>query len=433
MDELEQANVFFADDSKKLIFAYFSNSLDSIATFWNILKSNHASAFLSPDLHIHFKRTLENLFTPDIIYDTTRTAIEGYTRSNGNLACFEREERKQKHIHPTLKVMLSTSGTTGSPKFVKLSEENLLQNALSIIDYLPINEKDVAPLNLPIYYSYGLSVLTSNSLAGGTVLCTNDDILSKNFWDVFERYGCTTFAGVPLTYEMLNRIGFTKKQFPSLRYFTQAGGRLNESIKKIFYDYSLDAHILFYVMYGQTEATARISYVDPKRLGEKMSSIGKPIKNGVLSIDPETGELIYEGPNVFGGYAVRPEDLTTFSNDRRLKTGDIGARDSDGYFSITGRLKRFVKLGGVRMNLDEIELLLKNQYTGSTFVCLGLQDRLLLVGTTDPAIDKGTVIAFLRDQMALHASLIQFVHLESIPFTMNKKVDYAAITQQYDH
>ena len=196
----------------------------------------------------------------------------------------------EKQLHADLKVLLSTSGTTGTPKLVKLSEANLRANAQSILAYLPIKQDDVTPLNLSICYSYGLSVLTSNSLAGGTIVCTNKDILSKDFWADFEKLGYTTLAGVPYIYEMLNRIGFLKKNYPQLRYMTQAGGKLSSKLAEVFSTHLKSQNKDFFIMYGQTEATARMSYLHPSYIESKIDSIGKAIPNGTFSIDKETNE-----------------------------------------------------------------------------------------------------------------------------------------------
>ena len=240
---------------------YIDNSIYSIITLWNFFKSPHAFALLSPRLDIEFKIQLEENYKPDYIYDLTRNKINSYHQISltSDISLFYNEFPK-KNIHPEIKLMLSTSGTTGSPKFVKLSEKNVLRNALSIIDYLPINHEDSTPINLPIYYSYGLSILTSNSIAGGNIYCSNKDVLDKRFWSDFEKYKYSSLAGVPYLYEMLNRIGFTKNHYPSLRYLTQAGGKLNISFVEVFLEYAKRNEIKFFVMYGQTEATANVLF-----------------------------------------------------------------------------------------------------------------------------------------------------------------------------
>lgn len=434
MGELLVADLGLNNPSS-LVFLYLDNSLNALIAFWNFMQSGHTLALLSPEMKPGFKENLEHLYAPNYIYDPTRTAVTGFIMRNfvHKLSLFESQTSPCYTIHPQIKLLLSTSGTTGSPKFVKLSEDNVIQNALSIKDYLPICSTDVTPLNLPIYYSYGLSVLTSNSLSGGTVVATNKDIMMKEFWNDFETFGYTSLAGVPFVYEMLYRIGFTKKTYPSLRYLTQAGGRLNEKTVSHFADYSKINIIKFYVMYGQTEATARMSYLEPEFLQYKPGSIGKPIKNGNFTIDPETSELCYQGPNVFGGYASSFTDLETYSSSRLLHTGDLGRIDSDGFFYITGRQKRFVKLFGTRVNLDEVEALLKNKFFGESFVCLGLEDKKMLIGQIAGSIDEKIITDYLVSELKLHPSVFRVENMPLVPLTSNGKPDYTAMYETYKH
>ncbi len=383
-------------ESKKLVFLYLDDSLLSISIYLSFLNSSHTLALLNTVLGADFKEKLENIYKPTLVVDKERTAIEGMSINSvqtklGTYAIFKRGDSDNTRLHQNCKVLLSTSGSTGSPKFVKLSEENLLQNALSIADYLPINKDDVSPINLPIYYSYGLSVLHSNAIAGGTIVCDLGDIIQRAFWSDCEKYGFTSIAGVPFIYEMLDRIGFRKKSHPSLKYMSQAGGNLNLKTKEKFADYCEDNGIDLYIMYGQTEATARISYVPPKMLRDKMSSIGIPIKNGTLQLDPENDELLYAGPNVFGGYANEANDLLEWDPEQHLRTGDLARKDEDGYFFITGRMKRFVKLYGNRINLDELERYLKNTLENTSLATNGIADKILLISYADTDLDEAGV------------------------------------------
>ncbi|MBI4947392.1 MAG: AMP-binding protein [Bacteroidetes bacterium] len=432
IEEFKFHEVFFSSQEKRLVFHYPDNSLDSVETFWALMKSPHAIAMLSPQLNPEFKIQLEELYKPYYIWDPVRSDIPGYSKKTlDSKYIFEINKAENRSIHPELKILLSTSGTTGSPKFVKLSESNLVENALSICDYLPIVSEDCTPLNLPMYYSYGLSLLTTNSINGGKIICSVKDILNREFWNEFEKLKFTSLAGVPYLYEVLNRIGFTKKQYPSLRYLTQAGGKLNTSLVEIFEKYGSENNVKFYVMYGATEATARMSYMPADHLKQKLGSIGMAIKNGKFIIDTETGELIYSGPNVFGGYAVAPDDLVVFEKIGQLHTGDIAQMDSDGFYYITGRLKRFVKLFGQRVNLDEVETRLKTAFGGKTFVCVGINDKYIAVTVNEKAVSKEEVETYIHQNLDIHPNFIMFHYLEKIPLTQNGKVDYTVIIAMY--
>jgi long-chain acyl-CoA synthetase len=418
--------------NKSLVFLYIDNSISSIKQFWSFFKSNHCISLLSPMLADNLKQELESSYQPYFIYDPTRIAIDLYSvKRIDNLNIFE---FKGDHINYTIdsriKLLLSTSGTTGSPKFVKLSEENIILNAYSILDYLPVNENDVSPLNLPLYYSYGLSIFTTNSIRGGKIACSNENLLSKTFWENLNRFGYTSIAGVPFVYEMLDRMGFMKKSYPSLKYLTQAGGKLNDNLLRKFHEYSLINKIQFFVMYGQTEATARMSVLLPKYTEHKIGSIGKAIKNGTFTIDSETNELVYTGPNVFGGYAQSYLDLAIYEDKGALHTGDIARVDEDGFYYITGRLKRFVKLFGNRINLDEIETSLSSKFLINA-KCAGFNDKILFLFIIENTVSDKEIIQYLNKQYKLHPSVIKIKIVDCYPLTVNGKVNYAQLLSEH--
>jgi long-chain acyl-CoA synthetase len=430
LKELSAYN-FSENNKQELIFAYIDNTVESISVFWSFMRGNYSMALLSPSITEHFKNELEQLYKPSIIYDKTRNEILKYEiKSCKGVNYFKSIEDFDIVIHPKIKLLISTSGTTGSPKFVKLSEENLLSNANSICEYLPINASDVTPLNLPVFYSYGLSVLTSNSLRGGKIVCTNDDVLKKDFWTNFQKYGYTNFAGVPFVYEMLDRIGFTKKEYPSLKYFTQAGGKLQDPLVKKYGEYAIQYQIKFYVMYGQTEATARMSYLSPNDTLNKIGSIGKPIPNGSFIIDEETKELCYKGVNIFGGYVQTANDLSSYNQEEVLRTGDIAKVDDDGFYFITGRLKRFTKLFGNRINLDEVESLVAKQFNGNV-KCIGLNDSQLIIFTNENELELDKIAKFISSELKLHFSVIKHKFVDEIPLTANGKINYTELLNSY--
>ncbi|MGB0868784.1 MAG: AMP-binding protein [Flavobacteriales bacterium] len=424
--------------NKQLVFLYCKNQIEDIGLYFSFLKSNFTIALLNRELNIELKQNLEKTYSPNVIFDDSRDGIEAYNRiqiqsdAQKLTSTLFYNSNVQTAIHANVKLLLSTSGTTGSPKFVKLSEENIYQNTLSISSYLPIISEDVTPLNLPIFYSYGLSVLQTNALKGGTIVCNTDDILSRTFWKQWDVYKFTSFAGVPFVYQMLERIGFLKKTYSSLRYFSQAGGNLNVKTKERFLNYGLENDYSFYVMYGQTEATARISYVEPKALQNNLTTIGTPILNGVLEIDKETEELLYKGPNIFGGYAKQASDLENWEDIQTLHTGDLAYKDKQGFFFIKGRMKRFVKLFGNRINLDEIERLIKQKLNGITCASIGFQDKHLIIFLEKPEFDTAEIHQFLTKEIKIHTSTIKYRFIEELPLNANGKMDYNQLTRLYD-
>lgn len=269
-------------------------------------------------------------------------------------------------LHDDLALLLSTSGSTGSKKLVRLSAENLAANATSIAGYLNIDADERPITTLPMNYSYGLSVLNSHLLNGAEILLTEQSVATKEFWNFARDGRATSFAGVPFTYQMLQRLRIEKMELPALRYFTQAGGKLDAKLVQHFAQIAAQSNRRFFVMYGQTEATARISYLPSDAVTTHPSSIGVAVPGGELSLVTDeggvidapnvNGELLYKGPNVMLGYAVAAADLVHGDELHGvLPTGDIAYRNEQGFYFIVGRKKRFIKITGNRIGLDDIE------------------------------------------------------------------------------
>lgn len=410
-------------DKKQLILILCENRYEVIVSYLAALQAGHAVMLLNYDLN-------EELLT-EIIYNYMPCWVYGkgpfpeYDQQDGLL--WKRENQPQETIHPDLALLLSTSGTTGSRKFVRLSHQNIQSNAESIAQYLQVDSSERGVANLPLSYSYGLSIVNSHLQAGATILLTDESIISKSFWAFFQEQRATSFAGVPFTYQMLQRIGFFKMELPYLRQFTQAGGRLDERLVKQFGDYAVKHNKRFYVMYGQTEASPRMAYIPPEKVIEKAGTIGISIPGGELAIDQDTNELLYKGPNVMMGYAERVEDLAKGDElSGVLYTGDTAERDADGFYTITGRMKRFIKLFGLRINLDEVEKRLE-QETHLPVVCSGTDDKMVIVIETEQEKAKDTIKHYMENTYKLHKSAYHIYTAESIPRLSNGKTDYMAI------
>lgn len=283
-------------------------------------------------------------------------------------------------IHDELALLLPTSGSTGGNRMVRISYKNLEENTKDIALYLNISGKDRAVTSLPMNYTYGLSVINTHLYKRAVLLLTSYGAYTKEFWDFFHANGGTSFAGVPYIYEMLKKMGFAKMNLPTLKTMTVAGGKIGLEEEKYYIDYAYHNNKQFIVMYGQTEATARISYRPAEMMKEKMKSIGKAIPNGQMWIEDENGkvitrafaegEIVYSGKNVAMGYAFCKEDLIKgYEWGNVLHTGDIGYRDDEGYFYVKGRRDRVVKLNGIRLNLQELEQILEKEFPENRFRC----------------------------------------------------------------
>lgn len=328
-------------------------------------------------------------------------------------------------LDPELALLLSTSGSTGSAKLVKLSKANIAENSFSIMQYLHLSAGEKTYCNLPLSYSYGLSILNSYLSAGATVVLSKKGPLDKGFYQDLLDYGITSLSGVPFFYQMLYRTGFFNKEFPALRTLTQAGGRLAEDLIRKTLQYASEHQLHFYVMYGQTEATARISYVPPHRLDDKIGSIGIAIPNGELSL-ADDGELVYRGPNVMLGYAMSLAYLHSPSpKQAELFTGDMARVDEDGFFYIVGRKKRFIKLAGLRLGLDEIESCLEAKF-GQEFMVIGVDDKLEVFFVC--GITSSDIHALLFEKFKINPRFVALHQWTELPHTDNGKKDYLKLS-----
>jgi acyl-CoA synthetase (AMP-forming)/AMP-acid ligase II len=317
---------------------------------------------------------------------------------------------------------------------VRLSNRNIHSNALAISNYLGISSIDRVITTLPMNYSYGLSVLNSHFVCGATIFLSQNSITDRKFWDLFHKNSITTLNGVPQFYEMLVKMRFSKMELPSLRTMTQAGGKLSDSITRELLNYCVGKNILFYSMYGQTEASPRMSFVPPSIATNKVGSIGIPIPGGKLSLwdqsnteitsDNTVGELCYTGENVFMGYAEERSDLSKgHTNEGFLRTGDLAFRDRDGFFTVVGRLSRFAKVFGLRINLDDLERNLKTLQ--SECACIGKQDQIVIFTTVHDTLDDLRDAASIFTGLNRHAFVSRFV--KSIPTTESGKTKYAEL------
>ncbi len=341
----------------------------------------------------------------------------------------ERRHGSTHRLHENLALLLSTSGSTGSPKLVRLSHCNLIANATAVAEYLDIRQSDRAATTLPMSYCYGLSVLHSHLLRGAGLILTERSVVDDEFWALFRRHRGTSFAGVPYTFEMLDRIGFHDFELPDLRYVTQAGGRLAPERVRSFVELGERRGWQLFVMYGATEATARMAYLPPDLAQSCPASIGRPIPGGSFTLepldgwsDPDVGELVYRGPNVMMGYAHSSADLALGKTVDTLHTGDVARRTRDGLFEVIGRSSRFVKLYGLRIDLQRVEAALSAD--GATAFCTDDDERLVVaaIGCDEHAVQRITASA-----SGLPPAAVRAVTVDELPLLASGKPDYQAV------
>lgn len=408
-----------ATGRRELVFCLCGRDVASIAGYLGAVSAGHAVALLDAETPRELTQAQIDRYRPAFVVDPGDGQTPGVQgRPEGGGAGLADE----------LTVLLGTSGTTGSPKFVRLARRNVEANADSIAAYLGLDERERAIQSLPIHYSYGLSVLNSHLAAGASVILTPHSIMRPEFWADAARWGATSFAGVPYSYAILERTGLLRKAMPdTLRTLTQAGGRLAPESIVALHELMSERGGRLWVMYGQTEATARISYVPPEALPDKAHTIGVPIPGGRLSLRER--ELMYEGPNVMLGYATGREDLALGDALRgELHTGDLGSVDEDGFFRLTGRTKRIAKVFGLRVNLDEIEAAASAH---GPVAAVDGGEQILLWRADSAGLDADELRRDVARRFGLSSRAFVVRDIDALPLKPSGKVDYDTLARRH--
>ncbi len=428
---------------RSLVFSFCENTIGSAVGYIAFLNHDIVPVMLNAQLEAEFRESLLENYNPSYIWcpQNMQGCFEKTTVLHEDLGyvLLKTSYGKRYQLFDKLALLLTTSGSTGSPKFVRQSYDNIVQNALSIAEYLELDSSERPITTLPMNYTYGLSIINSHLMVGATILITDKSIAQKEFWEFFRNQEATSFGGVPYTYEMLDRMRFMRMELPSLRSMTQAGGKLAPELHEKFAVYAKDTGKRFYIMYGQCEATARMAYLPYDRAIEKKGAMGIAIPGGkfrLVDVDGSTitqpgiaGELVYEGPNVTLGYAECGEDLS--KGDERggvLETGDLAKFDEDGFFFIVGRKKRFLKIFGNRVNLDEIDMLIKDQFQIDV-TSAGIDDNMSIFITDDSYADK--VKEYIVGATGLNHSAFKVVVIPEIPKNDAGKILYKELEKYY--
>ncbi|MFZ2456928.1 MAG: AMP-binding protein [Candidatus Altiarchaeia archaeon] len=340
-------------------------------------------------------------------------------------------------------VIIFTSGSTGTKKGVILTHKNLRTNTNSIIQYLTLTEKDRIEAVLPFFYSYGLSLLNTHLRAGGSIVINHGIFLGSVISEI-KKYECTGFAGVPSTYQILiEKTDFLKHDFPSIRYFTQAGGKLSNKFISEIADAFPDKEV--YIMYGATEATARLSYLLPEMLRKKLGSIGKGIPGVTLQVVDANGsqvkpgvvgEIIAIGDNIMKGYYKDPELTKKTIKNGALYTGDLAVVDEDGYIYTVGRSSNIIKSAGYRISPTEIEEEINKLEGVIDCVAFGFPDSIMGECVTAAVLTKNasselkeTILLHCKKTFPSHKVPKHIVFMEEFPLNSSGKTNSQKIKE----
>jgi acyl-coenzyme A synthetase/AMP-(fatty) acid ligase len=358
-------------------------SMPTIVAHFGLLRAGWVSMIVPANVRAEVLARWIELYDPELVVDDARPEPTTVEPADGGLAAVWRASGAGS-IAPACAAILSTSGTTGSPRFVRLAATALDANATAIAEALAIDADDVGLIPIPLAFAYGLSVLHSHAVRGATVAITSRSVAEKSLWPAVAAAGVTSIPGVPYGYQLLARTGFLGLELPRLRAMTQAGGRLDPQVTTRFLDALEPRGVRFYTMYGQSESTARIAVLPPEVARAKLGSAGRPIPGARLAI--EEGRVIVHGASVMLGYAHARADLARGDElGGVLATGDCGRIDEDGFLWLTGRASRFAKVFGVRVNLDDLEASLDGHGPAAV---VERAEKLVVVleGTPDPRV-----------------------------------------------
>lgn len=418
----------FSEEFKKhlpkrsLIFLMAENCNGSLLGYLGSLSNGIVPLILSAKTEESLFTALYNLYQPEYLW-----APDEMVEKLGYAKVFEahgysllKTGNPPVAMHPDLALLLPTSGSTGSPKLVRHSLHNIEANADNVRRLFQMDGTEKAMAILPMHYTMGLSVIASHLLAGATLLLSSRSLLDRGFWTMLKE--ATSFTGVPYSYELLMKMRFTRMDLPNLQIITQGGGKLTEEMFKALAQYAHDKDKKFIATYGQSECTARMAYLPAELAMEKTCSIGMAEPGGQLSIIDEngnetfkgeaTGEMVYRGENVTLGYANSQEDLLKGDeNHGVMHTGDLAHRDADGCYFIVGRLKRFLKIFGLRIGLDEVENLIKSEYKTDCY-CKGNDEKLIVLVTKPELVD--VLPAFIEEKTHLFHKNIEIQLVDAI-------------------
>ncbi|MBF7072362.1 AMP-binding protein [Glaciecola sp. MH2013] len=494
VDNRKEELVLALGKHKQTIGMVAQNTLNTLVSYLALLQLRQVIVFVAST-----GRTWSELAQQSIVQDYHLSAVlfdDYLCLAESSQAGINAGSRNKVDIHDSVALLLNTSGSTGASKQVVISYRNMAANTMSICAYLPIENSDICMTTLPFHYSYGLSIINTHLAVGAAILMTSYSCMQREFWQQLEQYKVSSFGGVPHSYDMLLKMKFTEKDLPSLRYFTQAGGKLAASKISQLASYAQRHHKAFFVMYGQTEATARMGFANTDKLVLKPDTIGRAIpdtqfylldeQNHLHDIQSSAasqlkGELVFSGENVMLNYARGINDLSGSAlmadngvfihaslqadnaksldapvKQKMLRTGDLARVDSDGDIFITGRLKRIIKLAGERISLDDIDTRLLTAIEKSTLdakqtlvVCSsGNDSRLDIVfagenfsaitqsngGREEQGIEKDLVDICkpVLKSFGIHSKFCRYHFMPNLPLTNNGKVDYASLLSILD-
>lgn len=417
----------------QLALVLISEGVDGVLAYLSCVLNGMIPLLLPENIGLEAIKDFLARYKPEVLilrnlYDTKELVNYSFSTYPILGRTFTIGELREQDLAPIkgISLLIPTSGSTGDPKVVKLSEKSVQINSLAICDALNLTAVDSVSLVLPINYSFGISIINTHIQVGSKIICSDKSILERGFWDVFSKCDTRCFYGVPYHFQLLKKFNIFGKLSSEFRFFAQAGGSLNFGTKQWFLQKGIEFNKQFYIMYGQTECSPRVSCFNLIINQDKIESVGKPIKNCVVQImnpsESSIGELCITGENVFCGYAHERGDLYDFNMGLKSHhSGDLGYIDQDGYLYLTGRMKRNVKIRGHNVNLDRIETMLRDVTEDVAVVSSNEIISIHYVGNHGSVKEMQAIIS---DNLTIPPGAIRFVHTVAITKTPSGKINY---------
>lgn len=428
-------------EPRTLIFNLCKNTAGSMIGYLGFVECGAVPVMLNAKLDNSLLKELLDIYTPAYIW----SPVEEQHRFDYEkiYECYKYVLLKTKNepypMNENLQLCMTTSGSTGSPKFVRYKKGNLEVNAKNVAVAFGWTKKERAICDLGMQYTMGLNVINTHLYVGATVLLTTYNLLSPEFWEYIKTERGTNFTGVPFSYDIFFRLHFERMDLPDLHTLSQGGGKLTEKRFKQLAEYAQKNGKRFIASFGTTETSARMACLPPELAIEKTGSIGKAIPEGELFLTDENGkvladpvaegEMCYKGPNVTMGYAVCKEDLMKGDEFKGIyRTGDLACRDKDGCYYVTGRLSRFLKLLSYRVSLDQSEQMIQQEFS-TECACSGTDHRMNIY-IKDESI-KQEVLKFISKKTGLFKNLFKVFVVPEILRNESGKVRYKEMDIKY--
>ncbi len=420
--------------NRSIVLCLCENTIDMLVGYLAFIEGRSVPLLLSADTDRTFVKKICERYQPQYIYAPRRILNKEIPEIfyQGEYSLYQTQNERYP-LNDNLALLMSTSGSTGSPKFVRYTRKNLEANAQNVARAFNWTAKERALIDLSMAYTMGLNVINTHLYVGAELLMTTDNIMSPEYWDFIKEYDATNITGVPFSYELMLKLRFTDMDLPYLTTLAQGGGMLPDKDFEKLAVYAEENGKRFIATFGTTETAARMTLLPADMAVIKTGSIGKAIPEGeAFLIDDDgrkietpdkEGELCYRGPNVTMGYAENAGDL--IKGDEfcgEYHTGDLAKYDEDGYYYITGRKARFLKLTGHRVSLDDCEKMVENLFE-TECACTGTDRGMDIYVTCSGCSDE--IAAMLSSRTGLQQALFTVHETDIIPRNGTGKILYS--------